>query len=364
MAGQGAGVGDGPQPAQRVAAGGAADSGGAVDVECAGGHGLEPVPFACRCFIFGRRARVGADGDARDLSAHCVRPGLPRITGFWRRRAGPAGRDVGGVCAQWRAEHPVGGRSDGAVPRELSHGSQCHGAGGAQRACERHAREKRRTRCADLRLGRPELVLGGHDVRALGQQVGRQAHAQWRHLQGVQAHGGRCWPHRRTHQQRQGVGLLSAGLLQLGAQCLGLREQRLHLGKVQPRCGPDVYAPLKYSVAEIFDSIDLTQRIMDEQQQQVKDDIAQLLNKDWRAAISSCELLLSETSGTLRELQDTLEAANMIDHLLTNKVIVKTTPGQLTITKAETMTLTPELTGKDAEKEYDSNRCQAEQQPL
>lgn len=70
-----------------------------------------------------------------------------------------------------------------------------------------------------------------------------------------------------------------------------------------------MYLHLKYSVAEIFDSIDLTQRIMDEQQQQVKDDIAQLLNKDWRAAISSCELLLSETSGTLRELQDTLEAA-------------------------------------------------------
>ena len=69
------------------------------------------------------------------------------------------------------------------------------------------------------------------------------------------------------------------------------------------------FAPLKYSVAEIFDSIDLTQRIMDEQQQLVKDDIAQLLNKDWRAAISSCELLLSETSGTLRELQDTLDAA-------------------------------------------------------
>lgn len=70
-----------------------------------------------------------------------------------------------------------------------------------------------------------------------------------------------------------------------------------------------VYAPLKYSVAEIFDSIDLSQRLMDEQQQLVKDDIAQLLNKDWRAAIASCELLLSETSVTLRELQDTLEAA-------------------------------------------------------
>ncbi|OON40846.1 condensin subunit MukF [Izhakiella australiensis] len=70
-----------------------------------------------------------------------------------------------------------------------------------------------------------------------------------------------------------------------------------------------VFAPLKYSVAEIFDSIDLSQRVMDEQQQSVKDDIAQLLNQDWQAAISSCEHLLSETSGTLRELQDTLEAA-------------------------------------------------------
>lgn len=71
----------------------------------------------------------------------------------------------------------------------------------------------------------------------------------------------------------------------------------------------NVFAPLKYSVAEIFDSIDLSQRIMDEQQNTVKEDIAALLNQDWQAAISSCEQLLSETSGTLRELQDTLEAA-------------------------------------------------------
>ncbi len=32
----------------------------------------------------------------------------------------------------------------------------------------------------------------------------------------------------------------------------------------------NVFAPLKYSVAEIFDSIDMTQRVMDEQQQSVK----------------------------------------------------------------------------------------------
>ena len=70
-----------------------------------------------------------------------------------------------------------------------------------------------------------------------------------------------------------------------------------------------VFAPLKYSVAEIFDSIDLSQRVMDENQQSIKEDIAALLTKDWQAAISSCEQLLDETSGNLRELQDTLNAA-------------------------------------------------------
>ncbi|SFU27852.1 chromosome partition protein MukF [Xenorhabdus koppenhoeferi] len=71
----------------------------------------------------------------------------------------------------------------------------------------------------------------------------------------------------------------------------------------------NVFAPLKYSVAEIFDSIDMSQRLLDEQQNSVKTDIAALLNQDWQAAIANCEQLLSETSGTLRELQDTLEAA-------------------------------------------------------
>ena len=71
----------------------------------------------------------------------------------------------------------------------------------------------------------------------------------------------------------------------------------------------NVFAPLKYSVAEIFDSIDLSQRVMDEHQQSIKEEIAALLTKDWQAAISSCEHLLDETSGNLRELQDTLNAA-------------------------------------------------------
>ncbi|MDP8100341.1 chromosome partition protein MukF [Phocoenobacter atlanticus] len=70
-----------------------------------------------------------------------------------------------------------------------------------------------------------------------------------------------------------------------------------------------VFAPLKYSVAEIFDSIDLSQRAMDENQQQIRDRIAQLLSQNWHEAISSCEQLLDETSVSLRELQDTLNAA-------------------------------------------------------
>lgn len=70
-----------------------------------------------------------------------------------------------------------------------------------------------------------------------------------------------------------------------------------------------VFAPLKYSVAELFDSIDMSQRIMDEQQKEVKENIACLLGQDWQSAITSCEKLLSETSGALRELQDTLIAA-------------------------------------------------------
>ncbi|NVP02124.1 chromosome partition protein MukF, partial [Photobacterium damselae subsp. damselae] len=46
-----------------------------------------------------------------------------------------------------------------------------------------------------------------------------------------------------------------------------------------------------------------------------------LLNKDWRAAISSCETLLDETSETLRELQDTLQAAG--DQLQTQLLIIQ-----------------------------------------
>lgn len=94
----------------------------------------------------------------------------------------------------------------------------------------------------------------------------------------------------------------------------------------------NVFAPLKYSVAEIFDSIDMTQRIMDEQQAEVKQNIAALLSQDWQSAIISCEGLLSETSFTLRELQDTLEAAG--DKLQASLLMIQdATLGDLSLEK-------------------------------
>ncbi|RIY32823.1 hypothetical protein CKF54_04140 [Psittacicella hinzii] len=71
----------------------------------------------------------------------------------------------------------------------------------------------------------------------------------------------------------------------------------------------NVYAPLRYSVAEVFDLIDYRQRELDEEQHQIKQQIADLLSKDWAAAIDNCKNLLSSTGDTLRELQDTLSSA-------------------------------------------------------
>lgn len=71
----------------------------------------------------------------------------------------------------------------------------------------------------------------------------------------------------------------------------------------------EVLPRLTFSLEETMERIDLTQRAMDEQQSKVKEEIAALLTQDWMDAIHSCEKLLRETGQTLRELQDTLDAA-------------------------------------------------------
>ncbi len=119
-------------------------------------------------------------------------------------------------------------------------------------------------------------------------------------------------------RQREFSGLRFSMQLSIVADELQRAAESADTGGDEYHWQRNVFAPLKYSVCEIFDSIDMTQRLMDEQQNSVKKDIAALLNQDWREAISSCEQLLGETSRTLRELQDTLEAAGdkLQEHLL------------------------------------------------
>lgn len=71
-----------------------------------------------------------------------------------------------------------------------------------------------------------------------------------------------------------------------------------------------VYGTLRYSVSQIFDQIDLNQRSMDEEQLTVKAQISALLSQNWRDAIHNCETLLSETSGHLKELHESLQAVS------------------------------------------------------
>ena len=98
-------------------------------------------------------------------------------------------------------------------------------------------------------------------------------------------------------------------LLEQVASELDKAHQAALYAKNQLAWEEEVYPRLKYSVEEILSRIDLTQRAMDDQQNQVKQEIADLLNQNWTQAIHNCEKLLRETGQTLRELQDTLDAA-------------------------------------------------------
>ena len=103
----------------------------------------------------------------------------------------------------------------------------------------------------------------------------------------------------------------------------------------------EVYPRLKYSVEEILSRIDLTQRAMDDQQNQVKAEIADLLNQNWTQAIHNCEKLLRETGQTLRELQDTLDAAG---HKLQSGLLnIQETARAQSITSVQVEHLTFEL---------------------
>ncbi len=80
-----------------------------------------------------------------------------------------------------------------------------------------------------------------------------------------------------------------------------------------------VKQPLQNTIRELIDSIDRRQRLLDDEQQQTKNQIAELLNKHWEEAISNCEQLLETTSNRLKELQDVLvQSCESMQEILTN----------------------------------------------
>ncbi|MBU3914363.1 hypothetical protein KKA14_02425 [bacterium] len=72
----------------------------------------------------------------------------------------------------------------------------------------------------------------------------------------------------------------------------------------------NVQMPLRHVVSELLEAIEKRQRGLDLEQNEVRKQISELLEKDWLAALESCESLLQTTSDTLQELYRTLLSEN------------------------------------------------------
>ncbi|MBU2645254.1 hypothetical protein KKI24_11130 [bacterium] len=71
-----------------------------------------------------------------------------------------------------------------------------------------------------------------------------------------------------------------------------------------------VQIPLECIVGELLEAIEKRQRGLDLEQNAVRSQISQLLEKDWLEALESCEQLLTTTSDTLQELYRTILSEN------------------------------------------------------
>lgn len=67
-----------------------------------------------------------------------------------------------------------------------------------------------------------------------------------------------------------------------------------------------VIGPLRVTVAELVSGIERRQRGLDAQQEEVRSEIAKLLQADWFSAVDQCQALLDSTTSTLRELNEIL----------------------------------------------------------
>lgn len=71
-----------------------------------------------------------------------------------------------------------------------------------------------------------------------------------------------------------------------------------------------VIQPLKHVVVELLNAIEKRQRGLDQEQEEVRAQIAELLEKSWLEALENCESLLDTTGHTLQELYRTLLSEN------------------------------------------------------
>ncbi len=83
------------------------------------------------------------------------------------------------------------------------------------------------------------------------------------------------------------------------------------LGNAKKANGEDawranVVGPLRVTVAELVSGIERRQRGLDAQQEEVRAEIAKLLQADWFSAVDQCQALLDTTTSTLRELNEIL----------------------------------------------------------
>jgi len=71
-----------------------------------------------------------------------------------------------------------------------------------------------------------------------------------------------------------------------------------------------VQIPLEVIVGELLEAIEKRQRGLDLEQNEVRSQISELLEKNWLEALESCEQLLTTTSDTLQELYRTILSEN------------------------------------------------------
>ena len=68
----------------------------------------------------------------------------------------------------------------------------------------------------------------------------------------------------------------------------------------------NVSGPLRITVSELVSGIERRQRGLDAQQEEMRAEIAKLLQSDWFSAVERCQLLLDATTSTLNELNEIL----------------------------------------------------------